>query len=841
MRTYNHLYENFDHFTQFVGEINLSESDEMLIRIHSAIHSKDEMKALVGQIKGIVPQAKIIGCSAMQVIMEGKLIPKACLISITIFESAQIITGHANCLNEKGQWRKGSELATELSGKMGLAKLHQKQEFSEGFLLMFFPLAYSKIEEVVDAANESQYGIKMLGGAAYLEDDNQNPRADLAYVIEDEKVSTTDAVVAYITSEKLSVYGDYICGIEAVGKKSPIKTNGCFIEEVENTSGAQWYASMMDEEELKQNPSLSHVFPVVKRDERGIAYYVDYVMPDRDADSARCQLKSFGELKDGSMISLGYFHPQKIFNQMKEVMQNVSAKPSETIFAYDCQSRMALLHNCASWEIGNFGTTNISGALLSGEISSREDENLYANYTFVIASLSEHQDAHFVLSTSDMGSVQDLQEDNVQMLNYLLLNANKHLSEELQEQQSKMQDAVFYNAAVGADNQLKYLFDKDREALNKSAIFSLNNEKMLRLFAGVTETYAFLKKCYTAVQEKFHQPGLFIYCYNDTSLMIAANRSVSVNEFAGIVDEIHTYLNDCVQDDIRLNYTTVVLYGGEDTINRLETALRYAHKHKLSKIRFDEIGDDLRKEQEDVQMLWVIREALLHRRVIPFFQEIHDNAGGKTRMFESLMRIFDAEDKIYYPDRFIPVAKEYDLYESLSELMVKTVMEMFCDKDSRVTINLNVQDIYNRNMLQMIFANLKKSPHPENFVFEIVESEEITDYQFIKGFSDRIHEYGGKIAIDDFGSGFSNMLHIFRLNPDYIKVDGAIIRDITKDPHVRDFVEFINNWCTSAGQELICEYIENEEIQKIMEACGVRHSQGYYYSKPHPWGIADET
>lgn len=204
-------------------------------------------------------------------------------------------------------------------------------------------------------------------------------------------------------------------------------------------------------------------------------------------------------------------------------------------------------------------------------------------------------------------------------------------------------------------------------------------------------------------------------------------------------------------------------------------------------------------------------------------------------MYESLMRIFDEDGKLYFPDQFLPVAKEYDLYESLSELMVETVIEMFRDKDIRVTINLNVQDIYDRKMLRMIFESMQTVPHPENFVFEIVESEEIMDYAYIKEFADRIHEYGGKVAIDDFGSGFSNLLHVLKIQADYIKIDGAIIRTITEDPHCLDFIRFINNWCVGNQQEVIAEYVENQQIQDIMMDIGVAHSQGYYYSKPHPW------
>lgn len=830
VRTYNYLYEKEDALGGFLQGISLQESDRVLVRIHSAIHSKEEMPKLTGLIKEWIPSAQIVGCSAMHIINEGRLIPSACLISVSVFEKADILIGRLSCYDADGKLRNGDELGGELLKKI---------ETPNGFMLIFFPLSYSKIEKFTDSINKSGLSVKMLGGAAYLEDEKGNSREDLAYVIADDETAADALAFAYITSPELCIYGDYVCGVEAVGRRSRIKSNGCYIDEVDNMSGAEWYSKMLGAEELKKDPTLSHVFPLVKRDERGIAYYVDYLVDEKDGEKLS-KLKSFGELENGSKISLGYFNPHNIFNQVRELIKNMRTKPSESVFAYDCQSRMSLLHNCASWEIANFNTTNISGALLSGEISSRNGENLYANYTFVVAALSEHEDSHFILDLPDVTSVYDLQEDNIQLLNYLLMNANKHLSDELQQQQERIQDAVFYNAAVGVDNQLKYLFDKDRDGLNKTAIFVLNNEKMLRLFSGVTETYLFIRDCYENVKDRFSTEGLYFYCYNDTSLFIAANDTLSNEAFGELVDEIHDLLNNSIYDDIKLSYTTVLLLGPEDSMHNLETAIHYARSHKLSKVRFDEINGDLKNEQEDIHVLWVIREALLHRRVVPFFQEIHNNEGGGKRMFESLMRIMDEDGRVYFPDKFLPISKEFDLYESLSELMVKTVIEMFMDKNVCVTINLNVQDIYNRNMIHMIFKHMQEAPHPENFVFEIVESEEIADYEYIKGFADCIHEYGAKIAIDDFGSGFSNILHVLKIGADYIKVDGTIVHTMTTEPRCRDFIEFMNGWCKKMGQELICEYIENEEIQNIMLEIGVPYSQGYYFSKPHRWSPEDE-
>lgn len=832
MKTYNHLYENMRVFREFVDELSLDGAEHILIRIHSAIHTKEEMNELAEEIQEILPSAKIIGCSTMQAICEGKLYPSACLISITVFEEAQVRTARINCVDEGGEWKAGNVLAKEMIRDVVCGQ--------EGFLLIFFPLAYSKIEDFVEAVNESGPNLKMLGGAAYLEDEKGNSSRDLAYVLEGTRTSGTEVVMALVSAEKLYSYGEYVCGVEAVGKMCQITSHDCFIDEIDGVDGAEWYANYLGKEALQENPGLANVFPIVKRDRKGVAYYVDYV-PGEGSDNKKYYLKSYGELKSGSNVSLGYFHPQKIYDQVKELFTNIGSKPAETIFSYDCQSRMHFLHNCASWEIANFYTTDISGALLSGEISYSKGGNIYANYTFVMTALSEQENSRLLLREKELKNMSELQQDNVQMLNYLLVNANKHLDQELRAQQLKMQDAVFHNMAFGVDNQLKYLYDREQLELDKLALFSLNNERMLKLFSGVTKTYALLKEEYEKIKKYYLTRELYLYSYEDTSILLAGSKNIARTEFLEKAKRIQTFMNGVSCDDLLLSYTVAVVFDKTDSISRIETTLRYAEKQKLSFVCADEIGDvAVRKELEDIHLIRVIKDALLNERVVPFFQEIHNNKGNSKRMYESLIRIFDENGEIYYPNEFLPVAKEYDLYESLSEYMVKTVIDMFWNRDIMVTINLNVQDIYNRKMIQMIFERMQSAPHPENYVFEIIESEEITDYEYIRMFSERVHELGAKIAIDDFGSGFSNLLHVLQIEADYIKIDGGIIRMITEDSHCLDFIRLINGWCAEKKQEVIAEYVENRQLQDIMEDIGVAYSQGYFFSKPHPWGQEDE-
>ena len=119
-------------------------------------------------------------------------------------------------------------------------------------------------------------------------------------------------------------------------------------------------------------------------------------------------------------------------------------------------------------------------------------------------------------------------------------------------------------------------------------------------------------------------------------------------------------------------------------------------------------------------------------------------------------------------------------------------------------------------------------------IFEIVESEELTDIDSCREFINTIRTYGCKIAIDDFGSGYSNFCNILNLNVDIVKIDGVLMRSVAGDRNARAMVESIVSFCRKAGKMVVAEYIENEELHRIAREIGVHYCQGYYF------GVAEE-
>lgn len=815
MKVYNHLYKNKQKFDIFLSGIGIDRSRQLLIRIHSAIHSAEEMKVLSAEIGELLPNAKIIGCSTPGVILDGKIIPDACLVSITDFEKCEIDSVFID------KFKSEKQLCYELSEKLIKGR--------SGFLLIFLPAGFTKGIMFSDMMNRKNPDIKMLGGTA-----GYKTKKSRAYVLEGNKVSEKAVSAAFISSNELYVYENFVCGADNSGKSCTVtKTKKCCLEKIDGVSGARWYSEFLDKTELENDPELSVLFPIIREEDIRIPYYVKYEHKKEE------QLELSCELPNGSIVYSGYFNPQKTLDEMRTVYKELKHNaPSEVLFAYDCQSRMIVMHSCARWETEQFSATNISGALLSGEFVCRENKNYFANFTFAVAALSENENAHIPLRSRDFSDSSHIRQNNVKAVNFLLASGNRQLNEQLESQQNKIKNSLLRNEALGLDNQFCYLNERESLKLNKLALYALNNERMIKLFVGRKEIFDELKKVYKSVSERLNECGIaHIYSYETSSLLIAADDTVSKEMFEKIAEDTLGYLNSISLNDVRLSYECAVAEGENDPLHKAETALQYGSEHNISFVRYGQIADSIMDKTEEIHILQVIRDALAEERVVPYFQGIYDNTEKRFGLYESLMRISDKSGKIYFPNQFLPVAKKYELYEMLSVAMVRKVMKMFLDSDVKVTVNLNVRDIYDREMIKVIFKYLNKSAHPENFIFELVESEEVTDYQYIKEFADRIHEKKAKIAIDDFGSGFSNLMHIIRIDADFLKIDGEIIRSICDDEKCLQFVGIITSWCSNQQKQVIAEFVENEKIQGIIEEMGIRYSQGYYFSKPQPWEV----
>jgi len=217
--------------------------------------------------------------------------------------------------------------------------------------------------------------------------------------------------------------------------------------------------------------------------------------------------------------------------------------------------------------------------------------------------------------------------------------------------------------------------------------------------------------------------------------------------------------------------------------------------------------------------------------VEPYLQKIVSCSNKEVYKYEALMRIFDEDGNIIYPGVFIEKSKRYRLYSKLMAILIKKVFLYIKQYKLHISINLNFTDMINPGFKKQILDEIKAYDRGQYLTIEILESEKITNYELVNDFIQEIKKYGVKIAIDDFGSGFSNYEHILNLNIDYIKIDGSIIKKIDTEIY-RSLVKSIVEFSKVHEIQVVAEFVSDLARFRHVHALGVHYAQGYYFNKP---------
>ncbi len=278
--------------------------------------------------------------------------------------------------------------------------------------------------------------------------------------------------------------------------------------------------------------------------------------------------------------------------------------------------------------------------------------------------------------------------------------------------------------------------------------------------------------------------------------------------------------------------------------NLLKLAHTAFKRSKDKKTQYEIYSDNSHLEniqEKNIKMTKIIKQALQNHKVIPYFQPIYDIKLNKIDKYESLMRLQSKENKIINPADFLETAKKTKLYPKLTKEIFNQVLESAKCSNCEFSINLSVNDILNKETSQFILKQLEKSNIGSWLVFEILESEGIENYKQVTNFLRELKALGGKIAIDDFGSGYSNFEYILKLDVDFLKIDGSLIKNIDINEDAQIIASTIVDFAKKLKIKTIAEYVHNKNIYDMVKNLGFNYAQGYYVSKPQPQLITSKN
>lgn len=349
-------------------------------------------------------------------------------------------------------------------------------------------------------------------------------------------------------------------------------------------------------------------------------------------------------------------------------------------------------------------------------------------------------------------------------------------------------------------------------------------------FAQTLKSFASLKhlKLYRIAGDEF----VFLkdVSHHDTSSYISI-----INEFFHTVENKPILLKQ-LDDALYLDLTAGISFDKKNTLGTADIALNRAKELHQPFVFYHDSLDSINEITQGVLWKKRIITGLENNLFLPFFQPIV-NREQTTVKYEALMRLeyeVEREKSFIAPFEFLEIASKTKHYDAVSKMTLFKSLALCVEKNITVTLNLNYQDILNQSLHEELKKYILSHNIGKRIIFEIVESQHVKSYALLKSFMETFKPYGVRFAIDDFGTGFSNFSHIFELSPDFIKIDGSLIKNIHIDKKSYELVKAIVFFSQELDIKTVAEYVHCKEVFDITYALGIDFFQGYYFGKPEP-------
>ncbi|MEN8302980.1 MAG: EAL domain-containing protein [Campylobacterota bacterium] len=246
------------------------------------------------------------------------------------------------------------------------------------------------------------------------------------------------------------------------------------------------------------------------------------------------------------------------------------------------------------------------------------------------------------------------------------------------------------------------------------------------------------------------------------------------------------------------------------------------------------VSEEVNKKQSQTsKRIGDVKSAIDENRILCAYQPIVSTQNAQTQKYEMLLRLLDTGGSIVSPLEFLPAIRHTNVYINVTKIVIDFAIKTLKENSFDLSMNLDLQDILNDDIMNLIKDEFAENPElRKRLTIEILEHEEITNFDIIKERIATLKELGFKIAIDDFGSGYANFQYLLHLEIDILKIDGSLIRDIDTNKNSYHIVETIGGFAKKMGIKTVAEQIETVNELKCIKSLNIDYVQGYLLGKP---------
>lgn len=472
--------------------------------------------------------------------------------------------------------------------------------------------------------------------------------------------------------------------------------------------------------------------------------------------------------------------------------------------------------------------TDVNMPILNGLDMVKEIKKINMNIPIIVATAFSNKE--YLLEAIDIG-VDKYVLKPIDIAKLLQVMSQSLIYHELKD--------LYTDKLTNLPNRNKLKKDLDENSIDLMALLDIDEFSTVNDLFGEKIGDTILYELANKLKSYFSDEEYFVYRIEADKFAIVAKQSnKDVNEFYDIcktfADKIEKESLLIDEDEIDINITIGIAQGdGTRAYKYSQRVINYA-RTKLQRIMiYNESFKIQQSFEENIKWVKQLKVGFRENLFQAYFQPIVDTQTKEVHKYEALIRYVTKEGVEIAPYNFINVAKKTKLYPNIIKIVIQDAFKLIKNKNKRVSVNISFDDIANEETTAFIYEVLEQNRKYTQFLeFEILESEEISDFNEVSKFIAEIKKFDCIVGVDDFGAGYSNFNLLTLLDIDFVKIDGSLIERINTSKDLEIIVNTIANFSKEFKVKTVAEYVSNEDIYNKIKELNIDYCQGYYFEKP---------
>ena len=447
---------------------------------------------------------------------------------------------------------------------------------------------------------------------------------------------------------------------------------------------------------------------------------------------------------------------------------------------------------------------------------------------------NKHQNGGLV---SQWVSITVIRDEQGEIQNYLSIISDLT---ELKSVQKQIVDMAFYDPVTQLHNKT-YL---EQQILVKEQNYSLlllniNNFSYINTAYGFDIGDKILTEIAKVLANNFSAHETFRLNSDEFGLLFEGE--INITEQIKVIQRYFYSMLIQVDDiSVYIAFTYGAAYGKEHLLRNCALALKQAKSLGKNRYHIFDVKNEL--INNSTRESFIASNNLLHSaleldQLTPYFQGIYNNKNQTIEKFEVLARIVKG-DAVISPFHFLDTATLAGLLPKITRVILDKSFKIMSHYDYTFSVNITEDDLSQNYLLAYLAEKTAQYKiRPQRIILEILEGVSATGKKnHIKQLIE-LKAKGYLLAIDDFGTEYSNFERLLELDIDYLKIDAKYIKNIDVNEKSYEITRAITFFAHNANIPCVAEFVHNESVQTVITALGIDYSQGYYFSEPSPTPI----